>query len=63
LADENGGPALSESHQFAIDEEGLAQSSLLGSYGLGSSSKSPKTRVRKGLSLAEYLERKEKGTL
>ena len=48
-----------DSHQFAIDEEDLAQSSsalILGK-------KSTKTRVRKGISLMEYMERKANGTL
>jgi RNA polymerase-associated protein RTF1 len=55
--------ALSQSHQFAIDEETLAQTSFLsGIRGLASKKKSKK-RVRKGLSLAEYQERKASGTL
>jgi RNA polymerase-associated protein RTF1 len=55
--------ALSQSHQFAIDEETLAQTSFLsGIRGLASKKKSKK-RVRKGLSLAEYQERKAAGTL
>lgn len=55
--------ALSQSHQFTIDEEVLAQSSgVNGFLGLGSA-KSKVTRVRKGLSLATYQERKAAGTL
>jgi RNA polymerase-associated protein RTF1 len=56
--------ALSDSHQFAIDEEGLVQTSL-STTGLGFGSKTPRNlnRVRKGLRLAEYFERKENGTL
>jgi RNA polymerase-associated protein RTF1 len=50
--------ALSQSHQFAIDEESF----LTGIGGLDSKKKS-KQRVRKGLSLTEYLERKAAGTL
>lgn len=50
---------LSESHQFAIDEEGMVSA---GGFGLGGS-KALVQRVRKGLSLAEYLDRKEKGRL
>jgi RNA polymerase-associated protein RTF1 len=53
--------ALSESHQFAIDEEALAKDSL-SSLLLGSK-RFNKKRVRKGISLAEYLERKAAGTL
>lgn len=55
--------ALSQSHQFAIDEEVLAQSSFTsGIVGL-TAKKAAKKRVRKGLSLAEYHERKAGGTL
>lgn len=54
--------ALSESHQFAIDEEGLAQSSGLGSLGLGGTSTRRK-RVRNGLSLPQYLDLKDSGEL
>ena len=55
--------ALSQSHQFAIDEEVLAQSSYKnGIAGLGM--KRPiNDRVRKGLSLSEYQQRKAAGTL
>lgn len=64
LVHENGkAVALSESHQFAIDEEGLAQSSALGGFGFGSTKKVSHQRVRKGLSLKEYIDRKEKGSL
>ena len=55
--------ALSESHQFTIDEEVLAQSSFTnGIAGLGAK-KAVGDRVRKGLSLSEYQERKSAGTL
>ena len=55
--------ALSQSHQFTIDEEILAQSSFTNGI-TGLSAKKPvKKRVRKGLSLAEYLEKKAAGTL
>ena len=53
-------PTMSESHQFTIDEEALAKDSL--SF-LPSRSNKTTNRVRKGLSLAEYLERKASGTL
>lgn len=54
--------ALSQSHQFAIDEEFLAQSSFTtGIAGIGS--KKAPNRVRKGLSLAEYQEKKAIGAL
>lgn len=55
--------ALSQSHQFAIDEEILAQSSFTNGI-TGLSVKRPvRQRVRKGLSLNEYLEKKGAGTL
>ena len=55
--------ALNQSHQFAIDEEVLALSSFTtGIAGLGSK-RVPMNRVRRGLSLAEYQERKAAGTL
>jgi RNA polymerase-associated protein RTF1 len=60
---------VSESHQFVIDEEGLAAAQLT-SHSLGlSSTRGTQSnvkvaqRVRKGMSLTEYLDRKEKGTL
>ena len=55
--------ALSQSHQFAIDEEVLAQSSLTNGLSGLSSKQSARKRERKGLSLAEYQERKSAGTL
>lgn len=55
--------ALSQSHQFAIDEETLAQTSFLSGIGGLASKKKAKKRVRRGLSLAEYQERKAAGTL
>lgn len=55
--------ALSQSHQFAIDEEVLAQSSFTNGI-TGLSAKKPvRKRVRKGLSLTDYLEKKAAGTL
>ena len=54
---------LSQSHQFAIDEEVLAQSSFTNGI-TGLSAKKPvRKRVRKGLSLTDYLEKKAAGTL
>lgn len=56
--------ALSESHQFAIDEEGLVQSSVTVGLGFGKNkNQSQRLRVRRGLSLSDYLERKAAGTL
>lgn len=55
--------AVSQSHQFSIDEETLAQTSFLSGIGSLTSKKNTKIRVRKGLSLAEYLKRKAGGTL
>jgi RNA polymerase-associated protein RTF1 len=55
-----------DSHQFIIDEEDLAQSSsLFGRNGNSSLSRQGKgvQRIRRGLSLTDYLERKAKGTL
>lgn len=54
--------ALAESHQFQIDEEGLASVSLA-ELGLGPNKKPRPARVRKGLSIDEYFQRKENGTL
>jgi len=58
--------ALSERHQFDVDEEGLAQSS--GGLGLadllGIRKATPKQqRVRKGISLTDYLAQKASGGL
>jgi RNA polymerase-associated protein RTF1 len=55
--------ALSQSHQFNIDEEILAQTSLTTGIGGLVSKKNAINRVRKGLSLAEYQELKTAGTL
>lgn len=55
--------ALSESHQFAIDEEVLAQTSFTNGIAGLTAKKAAKKRVRKGLSLAEYQEKKTAGTL
>ena len=59
--DEDQTAALTESHQFTIDEEALAKDSL--SFLPSRSQKPVIQRVRKGLSLTEYLERKAAGTL
>jgi RNA polymerase-associated protein RTF1 len=53
---------LSQSHQFAIDEEILAQTSFTGGN-IGLTARKNARRVRKGLSLAEYQERRTAGTL
>jgi RNA polymerase-associated protein RTF1 len=56
--------ALRDRHQFAIDEESLAQSTTIDGILGGTRKKDPKkNRVRKGISLAEYQERKQNGTL
>jgi RNA polymerase-associated protein RTF1 len=55
---------FSEIHQFAIDEEGMVESSASNIFGFGSTrSTATSQRVRKGISLSDYLERKAKGTL
>jgi hypothetical protein len=58
---------VSESHQFVIDEEGLAAqqitSNLPGPTNGTHRAMNTITRVRKGISIAEYLEKKENGTL
>lgn len=54
---------LSQSHQFAIDEEILAQSSFTSGIAGLTSKKNVAKRVRKGLSLVDYQERKSAGTL
>ena len=59
-------PAFLDRHQFAIDEESLATGRTSAMEGLldGISRPTPKrTRTRRGLSLADYLERKGNGTL
>jgi len=63
LVHEQTSDAISQSHQFTIDEEQLAQSGANGLSRLDSTKRQVKRRVRKGLSLAEYLDKKEKGTL
>jgi RNA polymerase-associated protein RTF1 len=63
LAGDGKAPApYTESHQFAIDEEGLATTSGYGSSKKGSSS-SKQNRARRGISLSEYLEQKATGML
>jgi RNA polymerase-associated protein RTF1 len=52
---------LTTNNDFTIDDEGLANSSL---ETLGLLGKQPnRNRLRKGISLAEYFERRENGTL
>jgi hypothetical protein len=52
---------MGERHQFSIDDEALAPDATTF---LGTSRKKQKgTRVRKGLSLAQYQEQKAAGTL
>jgi hypothetical protein len=55
--------ALSQSHQFAIDEEVLAMSSFTNGISGLTAKKAGAKRVRTGLSLSEYQERKAAGTL
>ena len=56
--------AFRDRHQFAIDEESLAQATVMDTILGGSRKKAIReNRVRKGISLAEYMERKEQGTL
>lgn len=55
--------ALSQSHQFAIDEEILVQSSFTNGITGLSAKKTVRKRARKGLSLNDYLEQKATGTL
>lgn len=54
---------ISESHQFVIDEEGLAAQQLSSSFsaklGTANSTLNEIARVRKGISLGAYFERKE----
>lgn len=52
-----------QSHQFSIDEEALAQSGTNGFSRLSSMKRPRKKRVRKGISLTDYLDQKAKGTL
>jgi RNA polymerase-associated protein RTF1 len=54
---------VSQSHQFAIDEEGLAQSSYTKGISGLTGKKKLRARVRKGLSLTDYQEQKAAGTL
>ncbi len=56
--------ALRDRHQFTIDEESLAQATVMDTILGGSRKKAIRAnRVRKGISLAEYMERKEQGLL
>jgi RNA polymerase-associated protein RTF1 len=54
---------LSQSHQFAIDEEVLAQSSYTKGISGLTGNKKVRARVRQGLSLADYQVQKAGGTL
>jgi RNA polymerase-associated protein RTF1 len=53
---------IGDVHQFAIDEESLAQASTLG-LRLGVKKRMVPSRKRNGLSLNDYLQRKDAGTL
>lgn len=55
--------AISQSHQFTIDEEVLAQNGANGFSRLSSTKRPRKERKRKGISLTEYLDKKAKGFL
>jgi RNA polymerase-associated protein RTF1 len=55
--------ALSQSHQFNIDEEILVQSSYTSGIAGLSSKRNVVKRTRKGMSLSDYQERKAAGTL
>jgi len=59
---QNKAAALSRSHQFTIDEEVMAQPSFTSGMA-GLRRKEAPARVRKGLSLSEYQERKANGSL
>lgn len=63
LVQEDKADALNQGYQFTIDEEVLAQSGTNGFSRLSSTRRPQKQRVRKGLSLNEYLEKKSAGTL
>lgn len=52
--------SVNDSHQFTIDEEGLAQSSGSSLFGKKASTRK---RKRTGISLSDYLEKKAKGEL
>ena len=54
---------LGKKHQFAIDEEVLARTSRLNVTDNNGGSNFRQERVRRGLSLSEYLQRKAAGTL
>lgn len=62
--EEKASGGLNQNHQFTIDEEVLAQSSDLNGFSrLSLNKRSQKQRVRKGISISDYLDRKAKGTL
>ena len=62
LVQEQSNDAISQSHQFTIDEEMLAQAGTNG-FRLSSMKRPRKERVRKGISLQDYLDQKAKGEL
>ena len=62
LVQEQANDGISQSHQFSIDEEALAQSGTNG-FRFSSTKRPKKKRVRKGISLTDYLEQKAQGTL
>ena len=63
LVQEQTADRMSQSHQFTIDEEVLAQNGANGFSRLSSTKRPRKERKRKGLSLTDYLDQKAKGTL
>ena len=63
LVQEQATDRLSQSHQFTIDEEVLAQNGANGFSRLSSTKRPRKQRNRKGLSLTDYLDQKAKGLL
>ena len=63
LVHEDKADLVNQSHQFTIDEEVLAQSGSNGFSRLSSTKRPQKKRVRKGISLNDYLDRKANGTL
>ena len=54
---------INDDHQFAIDEEELAQQNAGSSALFGRAKKVSRKRKRQGISLAEYLDKKSKGEL
>lgn len=62
LREPDKGSSIGDVHQFAIDEERLAQASTFG-FGIGAKRKPTHTRKRQGISLKEYMEKKAAGLL